>query len=407
MKFFHISDLHIGKQLHFYSLMDDQKAVLKEIVEKAAQYRPDAIIIAGDVFDKSVPSGESYTVFDTFLNELSSLDFRPQVLIVAGNHDSAERLNYAGAFLKKHKIHIGALPPERAEDFLQKVTLQDAFGEVDFYLLPFTKPAHVRRLMKEQDAVGGSYAMGEEETAEGNQTITYDKAVSWLIEREQIDYSRRNVLVAHQFFVAGEEKPKTCESEQLYLAAGGIDSVDVRAVKNFDYVALGHLHGSQCIGEEHIRYSGTPLKYSVSEERHQKGITFVTLKEKGKPPIIERIPLKADKDVRKVRGSLKEVLASSTEENRRDYVSITLTDEEELFYPKQQLEEKYDNILEVKIDNRRIRASWEESEVSETVLDPLEAFRAFYQEMQGVQINESEEKIMADVVDCVTAAGGE
>jgi exonuclease SbcD len=247
MKLFHISDLHIGKQLHFYNLKDNQIEILKQITEKARQYRPDAIIIAGDIYDKSVPSAEAYQIFDQFLNDLSEISPSIPILIIAGNHDSAERLNYASSFLEKHKIYISVLPPQKEEEGLKKVVLTDEYGDVNFYLLPFTKPGYVRHLF-----------------AEGVVT-SYDTAVAALIERENIDYTRRNVLVSHQFYVAGDKLPETCESEQVYISVGGIDSVDIAAVRQFDYVALGHLHGPQHIGVKQIRYSGTPLKYSVSE----------------------------------------------------------------------------------------------------------------------------------------------
>lgn len=408
MRIFHISDLHIGKQLYLYSLIEEQKAVLAQIVKKIDEYRPDVLLIAGDIFDKSVPSAEAYTVFDNFLNDLTSLEHSFEILIIAGNHDSAERLNYAGTFLEKHRIHIGALPPRTGEEYLKKVTLQDAWGEVNFYLLPFTKPAHVRRMM-EEDAFGRNRAQGDESVSESGQvsSVTYDQAVRWLIDREKIDCSKRNVLLAHQFFVSGDEKPDTCDSEQLYLAVGGTDSVDISAAEAFDYAALGHLHGSQHVGKEHIRYSGSPLKYSVSEDKHVKGITMITLKEKAAKPEIQKIPLQAQKEVRSLKGTLKEVLALSTQENRSDYVSITLTDEEELFYPRTQLAEKYDNILEVRIDNRRTRAGFEEGESEEALLSPMEAFKAFYQEMQGTAMNETEEKLMESIIALVTEDRGE
>lgn len=380
MKIFHISDLHIGKYLHFYNLKDNQIVILNQIVDKARQYRPDVIIIAGDIYDKSVPSAEAYAIFDRFLIELSEIKPAIPVLIIAGNHDSADRLNYASTFLEKHNIYISVYPPRNEDEHLKKVVLNDEYGNVNFYLLPFTRPAYVRHLFEEESIT------------------SYDSAVKALIEREDIDYSERNVLISHQFYVAENTKPETCDSEQIYISVGGIDSVDISAVEKFDYVALGHLHGAQSIGKRHIRYSGTPLKYSVSEEKHIKSITMVTLKDKGSDIIIDTIPLVAEQDVRSVKGTLREIIGLATDDNRHDFVSITLTDEDEIYKPKEQLEEHYDHILEVKIENSRTKAQLLDTYSEIKIDDPLEAFKEFYQEMQGVPMSNEEEKIMLDVI---------
>ncbi|CRZ33504.1 exodeoxyribonuclease I subunit D [Herbinix hemicellulosilytica] len=383
MKIFHISDLHIGKYLHFYNLKDNQIAILDQIVDKVKKYRPDVLIIAGDIFDKSIPSAESYTVFDRFLIDLSQIRPGIPVLIIAGNHDSADRLNYASSFLEKHNIYISVYPPRKDDEYLKKVVLDDEYGTVNFYLLPFTKPAYVKHLFEE------------------GRITSYDAAIKALIERENINYNERNVLVSHQFYVAGDSVPETCDSEQVYISVGGIDSVDIRAVEKFDYVALGHLHGAQSIGKKHIRYSGTPLKYSVSEEKHVKSITMVTIKEKGSDIAIEEIPLNALQDVRSIKGTLREVIGMATDENRHDFVSITLTDEEELYKPKDQLEEHYDHILEVKIENSRTKAQLMDTYSEITVLNPFEAFKQFYLDIQGVPMSDEEEKIMSEVINSI------
>ncbi|NLJ97538.1 MAG: exonuclease SbcCD subunit D [Clostridiales bacterium] len=389
MKFFHISDLHIGKQLHYYNMGDNQKDIFKQIVDKAMEYRPDVIIIAGDIYDKSVPSAEAYSIFDKFLNDLSDIMPNIPVLIIAGNHDSAERLNYASSFLKKHKIYISVNPPESEDEYLKKIVLEDEYGDVNFYLLPFTKPGYIRHLFEE------------------GVVSSYDSAIEAIIKRENIDYSKRNVLVSHQFYIAGEVTPDTCESEQIYISVGGLDSVDVRHVMNFDYVALGHLHGAQSIGYEHIRYSGTPLKYSVSEEKHNKSITMVTMGEKDSDLLIEKIALHSNQDVRSEKGTLSEIISRATDENRHDYISITLTDEDEIYKPKDQLEEHYDHILEVKIENSRTKAQLEETNYDATILSPFEAFKQFYKDMQGVEMSQEEEMIMTDVISSLQEGEGE
>lgn len=379
MRFFHLSDLHIGKQLHHYNLREDQEAILKEVVAYAKDLRPDAIIIAGDIYDKSVPSAEAVAVFDEFLTSLSEIAPAIALLIISGNHDSAQRLDYASGILKSHQIYLAGTAPRIEEEHIRKVTLNDEYGEVDFYLLPFLKPSYVRNVFP------------------GEPPQTYGDAVAKLIRREEIDYhGRRNVLVSHQFYT-GNELPETCDSETF--SVGGIDNVDIGAVKDFDYVALGHLHGVQSVGMPHIRYCGTLLKYSVSESGQEKALTLVTLSQKGAPPKVERLALHPLRDVKKKRGNLAEILEAANEEERDDYVSITLTDEVDPYKPKEQLEEVFDRILEVKADNTRTRNKLREMDEELVLKDPLETFCDFYQEMQGRQLAQEEMEIMKKMFD--------
>lgn len=378
MRFFHLSDLHIGKQLHAYSLRENQQAVLAQIVERAEELHPDAILICGDIFDRAVPSGEAYTIFDEFLQALSAITPNIPVLIIAGNHDNAQRLNYASSFLKKHQIYVST---SVSEELLQKIVLKDEFGEVDFYLLPFVKPGYVRHLFEE------------------GAITSYESAVGEILKREQIDYSRRNVLLSHQFYTNSGQAPELCESEQSVLTIGGLDNVDVSVVESFDYVALGHIHGAQMVKFPYIRYCGTPLKYSVSEEHHKKSITMVTMGEKGTEPVIDTIPLVPIQEVRRERGLLKEVIARADRENCHDFLSITLTDEKEPYHPKEQLEEVYDHILELRIDNGRTRSLFREQGEMEFSMHPLEVFRSFYQEMQGQPLTPEEEEILGGILE--------
>lgn len=380
MRIFHLSDLHIGKLLHSYNLRKNQEVMLQQIVENAKSYQPDAIIIAGDIFDKSVPSGEAYTIFDQFLTQLSLIRPFIPVLMIAGNHDSAERLNYASSFLKTHQIHIAVLPPQKEDESVKKVTLKDEFGEVDFYLLPFLKPGYVRHLFEE------------------GEITTYASAMKAILERENIDYGRRNVLISHQFYVSRGQAPETCDSEQLTITVGGLDHVDATVVEQFDYVALGHLHKPQSVGKPYIRYCGTPLKYSVSEEHHSKSITMVTIKDKGCEVFIETIPIIPIQDVRREKGLLCDILARANEDNCHDFISVTITDEIDPYKPKDQLEEKYDHILELMVDNARTKARIQEINGEASVLDPYHAFLEFYQEMQQCDISGEEEEIVADII---------
>ena len=376
MRFFHLSDLHIGKHLHYYNLKEDQKHILSEIISYAKELRPDAIVIAGDIYDKSVPSAEAVAIFDDFLTELS--DIRPAipVLVISGNHDSPERLQYAGGILKKNQIHMAGSVPRTSEEYLKRVIIEDEFGEAAFYLLPFMKPSYVRNV--------------SEEVPE-----SYTEAVKMILEREKIDFTKRNVLVSHQFYTGGGEKPETCDSE--IISVGGIDNVDTQVVENFDYVALGHIHGAQTVGAKHIRYCGTPLKYSVSEANHGKCLTMVTLKEKGTEPEITKLPLHPLRDVKKKTGTLQEILLQADGNDKKDYVSITLTDEVEPYRPKDQLESVYERILEVRIDNSRTRNKLLETEEEEIALNPFEAFSKFFEEMQAREMQAEEIAFMQKI----------
>lgn len=384
MKIFHISDLHIGKHLHMHNMAQDQQYILHQIVEKAKEYRPDAIVVAGDIYDKSIPSGEAYRLFDAFLDELASLKPTIPVLIIAGNHDHAERLQYASGFMEKHQIYISVLPPQKDDEFLKKITLTDEYGEVDFYLFPFTKPGYVRALLEDV------------------QDLTYESAYAGVLAREHIDEKKRNVLVAHQFFISQGQKTETCDSEQLSILVGGIDAIDTSVVSQFDYVAAGHIHGPQNLAQGKVRYCGTPLKYSVSEEHHQKSITMVTLRKKQEQPQIETIPLEPLRDVKKIKGTLAELLANSEGINH-DYVSITLTDEKEPYRPKDSLDEVYDRILEITVDNSRTRAIrqslYEQEEETQGQRSPLEEFRDFYQMMQQQPLSEKEEIALMQIME--------
>lgn len=379
MKIFHISDLHIGKQLNYYNLKENQAAVLNQIIEAMKTHRPDVLLIAGDIFDKSMPSGEAYTLFDEFLNQLAKLEPRVPVCMIAGNHDSPERLNYASGFMEKNEIYISVMPPMRDNEFMKKIVMKDEFGPVNIYLLPFTKPGYVRPLFKEQ------------------QIPDYEAAVRSLIEREAIDATERNILVSHQFYQSTGWETATCESEQVLTSIGGLDRIDISVLKDFDYVALGHLHGPQKIKEERIRYSGSPLKYSVSEEHQKKSVTMVTMREKGEPLKIETIPLEAKQEVRSERGTLEEILARADEKNRHDFIRVTVTDEHEPYRMKEKLREVYDSILEIRVDNTRTRQrlTFETHEIESRT--PLEAFRVFYEDISKTTMSEHEEQMMEQI----------
>lgn len=376
MRFFHLSDLHIGKHLHHYNLKEDQKHILREIVGYAKELHPDAIVIAGDIYDKSVPSAEAVTIFDDFLTDLSEINPAIPVMIISGNHDSPERLQYASRILSKYHVHMSGSVPREQEEYLHTLTLEDEYGKVKFYLLPFLKPSYVRNVFEEAPE-------------------SYTDAVKRILERENIDITKRNVLVSHQFYTSGSEKPQTCDSE--VISVGGIDNVEISAINMFDYVALGHIHGAQTVGKDYIRYCGTPLKYSVSEAGHEKYLTVVTLNQKGESPEITKLPLHPLYDVKKKKGKLSDILVDVTDS--QDYVSITLTDEIEPYRPKVQLENVYERILEIRIDNTRTRNKLVETAEEEITMNPAEAFACFYKEMQGREMTDKEIEFMQSIFD--------
>lgn len=382
MRFFHLSDLHIGRQLHHYSLLKDQEHILGEVIEYVKQYAPDAVIIAGDIYDKSVPSAEAVSLFDEFLTKLSDITPSVKTLLISGNHDSAQRLDYASRILGRQDIFIAGRAPGSQAEHLKKVTLTDAFGEVDFHLLPFLKPGYVRGVF------------GETEQPE-----TYSDAVRMILERERIDFGRRNVLVSHQFYAGNKSLPDTCDSEMF--SVGGIDNVNIHPLLEFEYAALGHLHGAQQVGIPSIRYCGTLLKYSVSEAGHSKSLHMAELGAKGEAVKVRRLPLHPLRDVRKIRGELAWILEHADPNSQEDYMSVTLTDEVDPYRPKEQLERVYPHILEIRLDNTRTRQRLEEFEEELASTDPLTLFGDFFQEMQGRDMSAKELEYVEQILDRV------
>ena len=390
MKIAHISDLHIGKYLKGYSLAEDQRYILKQIVEVMKEEAPDVLLIAGDIYDKSAPSGEAFSLFDEFLGDLDELPGSLPVLIIAGNHDSPERLDFASGFLERHHIYISTMPPQAPDEFLKKVVLEDGSGPVNFYLLPFTRPGDLRgRLLQE-----------------GEEIRTYQEAIQYLLDRETIDWTQRNVIVSHQFYQGSTSQTEVCDSELARLQVGGLEVIDSGILQQFDYVALGHIHGAQQVGKPWIRYSGTPLKYSVSECNQRKGITIVTLEEKGMQPAISQIPLRPLRDVRKVTGTLEEIIRMTVQEEgnlAEDYVSVALTDDAEIYRPKEQLEKYLHHLLELELDCMRMKLETEEAEDEKIrELVPQEAFAVFFEKMTGRPMHEEERAVFDRI--CLEAA---
>ena len=320
MKLFHLSDLHLGKRLNGYSLLEDQQFILDRILSAVEQEAPQAVVIAGDVYDKATPSAEAVTVLDEFLSRLAALKCAPQVFVIYGNHDSAERLAFGNRLIEQSGVHLS--PVFHGE--IKPVVLSDEYGEVAFHLLPFIKPSDVRN----------AYPDAKVES--------YTDAVREALAHCTINSSRRNVLVAHQF-VTGASRT---DSEDV--SVGGLDNVDATAFDGFDYVALGHLHRPQAVlGAENIRYCGSPLKYSVSEKDDQKGILVVELGAKGTPATCRSIPLTPLHDLREVRGTYEEVSFLKNYEGTAtdDYIHVVLTDKNDVMDAIGRIRAIYPNIL--------------------------------------------------------------
>lgn len=378
MKFFHLSDLHFGKQLHGYDLTEEQRKVIRDIVEAAEAERPDAIVIAGDIYDRSVPSGSAMTLLEELFLGIDGLGI--ELLVIAGNHDSAPRLRYGSKFLQRHHIHIAVFPPMEENERMQKVTLADGYGAVNFYLLPYTNAGMLRGLA------------GEERLGSA------DDAVRFLLDREGIDWSGRNVLVSHQFYLHNGKEPQQCDSEAPRLYVGGLDAVNTTTVEKFDYAALGHIHSPQNLGCGHIRYCGTPYPYSVSEAGQEKSISVVEMGAKGEVSV-RCVPLEPYRRLRCLRGTLGEVASMAGEAGSgSDYVSITLTDEEPLDAPKDYLERYFDHILEVRIDNLRSRRMFAEEIQDMQEMTPCEAFEAFFADTAGREMDDREKAVLLDIL---------
>ena len=351
MKLMHLADLHLGKRVNGFSMLEDQKYILDQICALCRAHKPDAVLIAGDVYDRTIPSEEAVELLDEFLVSLRRLG--AEVLVISGNHDSAERVAFGGRLLDSSGIHIspvyhGAIAPVR---------LEDEFGPVDFWLIPFLKPAHVRRYAPERDIA------------------TYTDAMAAVVGGLALDPAVRNVALAHQFVTGG----LSCDSEEH--SVGGIDEVDGRVFDGFDYVALGHLHGPQRIGREAVRYAGSPLKYSFSECSQRKSVTLVTLGQKG-DTAVELIPLVPRRDLVQVRGTFAELTAPGM--GGEDYYEVTLLDEEDVPNAIGRLRPCYPNLMTLRYDNLRTRTAGEvlQGEAPEQK-HPLELFEELYEKQNG------------------------
>ncbi|WFR59804.1 exonuclease SbcCD subunit D [Anaerocolumna sp. AGMB13025] len=375
MKFLHISDLHIGKKFRETDFTDDQIHILNEILEIVDDIKPDGILIAGDIYDRSVPTAAAVNIFDDFLTRLDMKKIK--IFIISGNHDSPERLNFGKEIMSKSGIHIAGTFRGK----MDKISMEDKFGSINIYLLPFVKPSVVSYFFKEEE------------------TDTYEKAVKAVIEAAQIDQSQRNILVAHQFVTNQGVEPEKSDSE--LLSVGGLDNIDVSVFDAFDYVALGHIHGPQRIGRETVRYCGTPLKYSFSEANHKKSVTCLEITDKNQVSVTA-IPLHPVRDMRIIKDKLDNLLKEEiyTGKNREDYIHAIITDEEDIYDPMGKLRTVYPNILILEKENAKSRVN-ENSRTSASgdvaSRSPMDLFEEFYKNQNNVELNETQRKIMQDI----------
>ena len=374
MKFIHLSDLHIGKRVNEFSMLEEQDAILKQILGIIDSEAPEGVLIAGDIYDKSLPSAEAVQLFDSFLCELATR--RVQTFIISGNHDSPERIAFGSRIMDASGIHLSPV----YNGTVAPVTMEDEHGAVNVYMLPFIKPSHVRRFYEDEDIV------------------SYTDAVRVAIEAMGVDTAERNVLVTHQFVTGAT----TCESEEI--SVGGTDNVDAGVFDDFDYVALGHIHGAQNCGSERVRYSGTPLKYSFSEAKHKKSVTVLELGVRGELVVreIELIPVH---DMSEIKGSFAELtdpIYYTGNPIAEHYLRITLTDEEDIPDAVGRLRMIYKNLMRLDYDNKRTRANNIITGAVDTESkSAYELFAEFFEKQNNAVMSEEQSAYIKDLIEAI------
>ena len=381
MKFFHLSDLHIGLKLQNRDLRQDQEYIFGKITEYVQKEKPDAIVIAGDIYDKAVPSAEAVEVFDRFIQGFAQAAPETVVMMISGNHDSASRVNCFRSVLARQKLYMIGQPPQREGEYIEKVSLHDSWGKVNFYLLPFVKPSTVK-------AITGS--------DENGNNLSYDETVRRLIQRESIREEERNVIVSHQFYLpSGTRAEDIPRMDSEIRTVGNIDEVQSSVLEPFDYAALGHIHKPMKVGSEVIRYCGTPFPTSVSEAGQQKGILQVEMGAKG-DVCVSVLPLEPLHQIRVIRGTLEDVVNQSCE----DYVTVILNDKADLDIMDMQdrLRCAFPGLLEIRRENLRT-ADYSREVNGELQKDPFELCCSFLKDM-----DEQERELLKDVINCVKEA---
>lgn len=370
----HLADLHLGKRVNGFSMMEDQEYILNRILEIMEEEQPDGLLIAGDVYDKTIPPAEAVRLMDDFLTAVAAKHV--PVFLISGNHDSAERVAFGHQLMQGSGIWISPV----YDGTIRHHTLEDRWGEVNIYLIPFLRPSVVRSFFPDIEIED------------------YTDALRTIIEDLQVDTSRRNVVLAHQFVTAAGALPETCDSEQL--SVGGLDRVDGSVFSPFDYTALGHLHGPQRVGSETIRYAGSPLKYSFSELHQKKSVTVVELRAKGETEI-RQIPLQPRREMTELRGTFEEILEEARKkgEPQTDYYHMILTDETDVVDALSRLREYYPNIMLLDYDNRRTRSQKEVEQLDRVEeRTPGELFAALYEQQNGQEMDSDRKEYLDGLI---------
>lgn len=377
MKILHLSDLHIGKIVLEQSMLEDQKYMLDQIIDEIKKEKIEVVLISGDVYDRSVPPADAVDVLDNFLKVLIK-DLKIKVFMIAGNHDSKERLNFGSKIFANDGLYICA----NYNGKLDKVELEDEFGKLNIYMLPYIKPVEVKKYFEDMEI------------------LSYNDAVKAVLENEEINKDERNIIISHQFVTAGNEEPEKSDSETIFL--GGTENVDVSCYSDFDYVAIGHIHGPQRIGRDTARYAGTILKYSFSEVNQNKCLTVLDFREKDSLDI-KLVPIKPLRDMRVIKGPIEELLKEENyiTTNREDYIRAIITNEEPVYDAIGQIKKVYPNTLRLDIENSKVTAGLEANMTNLDNIkkkDEVELFNEFFNFQHNQDLSDIQLEIIKDVV---------
>ncbi|MDR2658059.1 MAG: exonuclease SbcCD subunit D [Oscillospiraceae bacterium] len=383
MKFLHLADLHVGKVVNGFAMLDEQRYIFSQIVECVRVEKPDAVLIAGDVYDRPVPGADAVVLFDEFLTDLAETGVT--VMLVSGNHDSPERLSFASRLLRDRRLYLCGT---RSGAPLC-VPLDDEYGDVCFWLMPFIKPAFLR---SDADA---------DHLHDHIHIESYFDAFDAVLSRADIDYSRRNVLVSHQFFISAGIDPLRSDSEMNPV--GGLDAIDASLISGFDYAALGHLHMAQKVGKDSVRYAGSPLKYSFSEWRREKTMTMVEIRQKG-DVTITALPLKPRHDMRVIKGRISDLLDESvvSQGDRYDYIHVILTDDSEIIDPMDKIRAAYPHVMSMESDNARSQAMFAAAMPEGGALaasSPYDLFSEFFLQFSGRAMSDTQSRIVRELLE--------
>ncbi len=373
MKIAHLADLHLGIRLHDYLLLEDQDRLLDAIIEVLQEEAVDVLLITGDIYDKSNPSEGAIALWNKFLSSLAEMDLI--TLVIAGNHDSSQRLGFADHFLAKESIYVET----EVKKVMKKIVLEDAYGPVYFHFLPFFRPAHIRNLFDD---------------FEGK---TYQEAAEYYLQEQNIDPQKRNVLLMHQFVISSEDPVLLSDSENS-PRVGGLDSIDASLFKDFDYVAMGHIHRPQRVAHKFIRYAGSPMKYSFSESNHDKSIPILHLKEKGQASL-KLLPMPIVRDVKKIQGPFEALLNEAKKAPSEDIYHVILENKELIHNPLERLRPYYPYALSLEM--KGIEAQEQSLQEAKDVIkeDPIALFESFFKRQIGRDLMDDEKEILEEVLE--------